>query len=99
MVCEVIPNKDDPDHTCITMTGNRVRYPGDVATSIGSLELLKLIINSILSRLGARFACFDVKNFYLYTPMDSSEYARIKLSVITQETIDEYNQLHYEHNE
>ena len=30
--------------------------------------------------------------------MDRSEYARIKLSVITQEIIDQYNLLDYEHN-
>ena len=30
--------------------------------------------------------------------MDRSEYARIKLSVIPQEIIDEYNLLDYEHN-
>ena len=32
------------------------------------------------------------------TPIDRSEYARIKLSVIPQEIIDEYNLLDYEHN-
>ena len=30
--------------------------------------------------------------------MDRSEYSRIKLSVIPQEIIDEYNVLEYEHN-
>ena len=30
--------------------------------------------------------------------MERSEYARIKLSVIPQENIDEYNLLDYEHN-
>ena len=64
----------------------------------GSLELLKLIINSIIYRPGPRFACFDIKNFYLDTLMERSEYARIKLSVFPQEIIDEYNLLDYEHN-
>ena len=98
MVCEVKPNKYDPNCTCITVAGNRVGYPGDVAIPTGSLELLKLIINSTLSRPGARFACFYIKNFYLDTPMDCSEYARIKLSVVIQEIIDEYSLLDYEHN-
>ena len=30
--------------------------------------------------------------------MDQSEYARIKMSVILQEIIDEYNLIDYEHN-
>ena len=98
VICEVRPNKEEPNCTCITVKVNRVRYPGYVATPIGSLELLKLIINSTISCTGASFDCFDIKNFYLDTPMDRSEYSRIKLSVITQEIIDEYNLLDYEHN-
>ena len=61
VVCEVRPNKDDPNHTHINVAGNCVSYPGDVATPTGSLELLNLIINSTLCRPGARFACFDIK--------------------------------------
>ena len=82
VVCEVRPNKDGPNFTPITVAGNSASYPGYVETPIGSLELLKLIINITFYRTGARFACFDIINFYLDTPMDCSEYARIKLSVI-----------------
>ena len=57
----------------------------------GSLNLVKLMINSVLSCLNERFVCFDAKNFYLQTPMDRSEYVRIKLSDIPQEFIEEYN--------
>ena len=53
VVCEVRPDKDDPNRTRITVAGNRICYPGDVATPTGSLELVKLIINSVLSRKGA----------------------------------------------
>ena len=98
MVCEGRPNKDDPNRTRISVAGNCVSYPGDVATPTGSLEILKLIINSTLFCPCARFVCFDIKNFYWDTPMDRSEYARIKLSVIPQEIIDEYNLLDYKHN-
>ena len=54
-------------------------YPGEVATPTASLELVNLIIKSVLSRYGAKFACFDVKNFYLETPMDRSEFVKIKI--------------------
>ena len=63
MVCEVVPNKDDPNFTRITVAGNRVSYPGYVATPTGSMELLKMIIKITLSGPGARFVCFDIKNF------------------------------------
>ena len=64
----------------------------------GSLDLVKLIINSVLSRRNARFVCFDLKNFYLQTPMEKSKYVRIKLSDIPQEFIEEYNLTKSVHN-
>ena len=90
VVCEVKPHKEDPNRTSITIAGSQIRYPGDVGTPTGSLDLVKLIINSVLSRHNARFVSFDLKNFYLQTLMDRSEYVRIKLSDIPQEFIDEY---------
>ena len=68
VVCEVRPGKDDPNRTCITVNGGDIYYAEDVATPTGSLELVKLMINSVISRPGAKFSCFDVKNFYLDTP-------------------------------
>ena len=56
VVCEVRPQKEAPDRTKITIGGNRIVYPGDVGTPTSSLELIKLILNSVLSRPGAKFA-------------------------------------------
>ena len=84
VVCEVKPHKEDPNLTCITVAGSQISFPGDVGTPTGSLDLVKLIINSVLSRRNARFVSFDLKNFCLQTPMDRSEYVRIKLSDIPQ---------------
>ena len=69
-----------------------------MATPTASLKLVKLIVNSVLSRLGTKFCSFDVKNFYLGMPMDRPEYVKIKLTNIPQEFIDEYNLLEFEHN-
>ena len=85
VVCKVRPGKDDPNQTRITVNGGDIYYAGDVATPTGSLELVKLIINSVLSRPGAKFACFDLKHFYLDTPLEESEYVWIKLTEITLE--------------
>jgi hypothetical protein len=49
VVCEVHPEKDDPDHTQITIGGSRICYPGDVGTNTASLELVKIPLNSMLS--------------------------------------------------
>ena len=69
VVCEYLPDKDDPNRTRITITGGHILVPFDVYTPTGSLELLKLMINSVLSRQNARFSAFDIKNFYLNTLM------------------------------
>ena len=59
-VCEVRPQKVDPNLTRITIGGNSIIYPGEVETPTASLELVKIIINSLLSRHGAKFAYFGV---------------------------------------
>ena len=62
VVCEVQPNKDNPDRICrITIGGSRICYPGDVGTDTASLELFKLLLNSVLSCKGAGFSSIDVK--------------------------------------
>ena len=59
VVCEVKPHKKDPNQTRITVDGSQICYPGDVGTPTGSLDLVKLIINSVLSCCNAHFVCFD----------------------------------------
>ena len=91
VVCEVHPQKEDPNHKQITIDGNRICYPGNVGTPTASLDLFIILVNRILSRKGPRFVCFDIKNFYLGTPLDRPKYVRIHLKDIPQEFITEYN--------
>ena len=98
VVFEYRPQKEDPNHTHITLAGSHIKYLGDLGTPTGSLDLVKMIINSVLSRSNARFVCFDAANFYLQTPMANPEYVRIKLLAIPQEIIDEYDLTTYIHN-
>jgi hypothetical protein len=73
----------------ITLGGDHIRYPGDCGTKTGSLDTIKLLGNSVLSTSTTRFASFDISNFYLGTPLDRPEYARIKLTDIPEEFIQE----------
>ena len=91
VVCEVKTHKEDPIRTRITVTGRQIFYPGDVGTLTGSLNLVKHIINSVLSRRNARFVSFDLKKVYIQTLMERSEYVRIKFLDIPQELIEEYD--------
>jgi hypothetical protein len=91
VVCKVRPEKDDPDRYRITISGNRICYPGDVGTNTALLKLVKLLLNSVLSRKGARFSTINIKNFYLDTPMPNPEYVRIKILDIPDKFFTEYN--------
>ena len=90
VVCEVKRHKEDPNCTCITVTVSQICYPRDVGTPTSSLDLVKPIINSVLSRRNTRFVSFDLKNVYLQTPLEPSEYVPIKFLDIPQEFIEGY---------
>ena len=59
VICKVKPHKEDPDRTRITVAAIQICHPSNVGKITGSLDLVKLIINSVLSRRNARFVCFD----------------------------------------
>ena len=63
VVYEVIPGKKDPNRTRITICGTNVCYPGDVGTSTASMELFKIMINSIISQEGEKYVCLDIDFF------------------------------------
>ena len=96
MVCEYRPDKDGPNRTHITIAGGHILVPFDVSTPTGSLELVKPMINIVLSQQNAQFVAFDIKNVYLDKPMENPEYVRVKLEDITQEFIKEYHLLENE---
>jgi hypothetical protein len=47
--------------------------------------------NSVISMPNAQYACADIKNFYLNTPLDRHKYMRMSIKLIPQEFIDMYN--------
>ena len=56
VVCELRPQKDDPNRTRMTIGGNRIIYPRDVEKPTASLNTINIIINSVISHHGARFS-------------------------------------------
>jgi hypothetical protein len=72
------------------MGGNLINFPDDVGTPTADLLLIKIFLNSVISTPGARFANADISNFYLMTPLTRPEYARIKLTDIPDEIVDQY---------
>ena len=59
------------------------------------MDLVKIFINSVLSRKYAKYVIFDISNLYIQTPIDCTGYVFIKLSDIPQGFIDEYDLLDY----
>jgi hypothetical protein len=49
--------------------GDRINYPGKVATPTAEMLVAKMLFNSIISTRGAWFMTMDISNFYLMTPL------------------------------
>jgi hypothetical protein len=60
VVCEIQEGKDDKNHTRITVGENSIFYPGNAATNTALLELIKLMLNSVISCKGAQFLTIDI---------------------------------------
>ncbi len=71
--------------------GDRINYPGKVATPTAEMLVAKMLFNSVISTRGARFMTMDISNFYLMTPVHQPKFIRMKLSDIPDEIINEYN--------
>ena len=89
-VCTVRPEKKDPFRTRFTVGGDRINYPGEVATPTAEMLVAKILFNSVVSTKGAKFMTMDISNFYLNTPLKRPEFLRLKLSDIPDEVIKEY---------
>jgi hypothetical protein len=73
------------------MGGNLVNYPNDCSTPTADIITVKILLNSIVSTLNAKFMTIDLKDFYLMTPMSRYEYFRMKLDLFPEDIIEEYN--------
>ena len=89
-MCEVRPQKSEKERTRLTVCGNLIDYPDPITTRTCDLVTFKMHINSTLSRSKQKYCSFDVKNFYLNTPMEHFEYMKIPLTQIPAEIITQY---------
>eukprot|EP00804_Cyclotella_cryptica_P030137 CCRYP_009543-RA/>CCRYP_009543-RA protein AED:0.35 eAED:0.35 QI:0/0/0/1/0/0/2/0/428 len=90
-VCTVRPEKKEPNRTRFVVGGDRINYPGEVATPTANMLVTKILLNSTISTRGAKFMTMDISNFYLNTPLAQPEFIRLNISDIPQEIIEEYN--------
>jgi hypothetical protein len=91
IVVDYRPQKADPNRVRLTAGGNLIEYPGELTTRTADLTTTKILWNSVVSTVDARYLCLDIKNFYLGTPMDWFEYMKMPLSIFPQSIITQYN--------
>jgi hypothetical protein len=80
-ICSVRPEKAKPNQMQFKVGGDRINYPGEVATPTAETLVAKMLFNSVISTNGAWFMRMDISNFYLMTPLHCAEFIQIKLSV------------------
>ena len=85
------PQKSDPYQTRLTVGGNLIAYPGNCGTPTVDFLTVKLLLNSIISTLGAKFMTIDIKDFYLNTLMARYKYMRLKICDIPEDVTKHYN--------
>ncbi len=91
VVVEFCPQKADPYQICITARGKLINYPGKLSTQTADPTTSKLMWNSVLSILGAKYMCLDIKNFYLIAPLDRYKYMKMHIALFPQWIVEQYN--------
>jgi hypothetical protein len=66
-VVDIKEHKEEKERTRLTVGGDQIEYPGDKSTRTAGLTTAKILINSVISTLGANFLVIDIKKFYLNT--------------------------------
>ena len=93
LVADLRPLKKETHRVRVTLGGDKLPYEGPTATQSASLVLVKTHLNSVISTENAKYATLDISDYFYGTPMKTYEYVRIKLDIIPQEIVDQYNLL------
>ena len=91
IMCDYRPLKDDPYCVQLTVGGDRLTYDYDAGSPAASLTDAKILFNSIISTQNAKFMSADIKDYFLCSPMDRYEYAKIPFKIIPEEIRKQYN--------
>jgi hypothetical protein len=89
--CKYCPQKHKLNCSWLTIGSDQIRDNGNKSTLTAALVTAKLLINSTISTPKAKFYGMDLANFYLMTPMKEYEYMQLRLELIRDEIIQQYN--------
>jgi hypothetical protein len=60
-VVDIKDHKEETERTILIVGGDQIEYPGDKSIRTTGLTTAKILINSVISTLGARFLVIDIK--------------------------------------
>jgi hypothetical protein len=60
-VVDIKDQKEEKERTRLTVRGDQIERPGDKSTRTADLTTAKILINSVISTLGAKFLVIDIK--------------------------------------
>jgi hypothetical protein len=63
-VVDIKDHKEEKERTSLTVGGDQIEYPGDKSTRAAGLTTAKILINSVISTLGANFLVIDINIFF-----------------------------------
>jgi hypothetical protein len=61
-VVDIKDHKEEKERTRLTVGGDQIGYPGEKSTRTAGLTTAKILINGVISTLGAKFIFIDIKN-------------------------------------
>jgi hypothetical protein len=71
-VVDIKDHNEEKERTRLTVEGDQIEYPGDKSTRTADLTTSKILINSVISTLGAKFLVIDIKKITRTPPSDDS---------------------------
>jgi hypothetical protein len=80
IVCDYKPHKKEKKRVRLIVSGDRLDYSGDVATSTADITKFKILINRTLSTENAAMMMMDIKNYYIGTLLSRFENMKMLLS-------------------
>ena len=89
-MCNVRNEKAEKNRTRFVVGGDRINYPGEVATLTVDMLVAKILFNSVVSTRNAKFMTMDMSKIYLMIPLKRPEYICIRIKEIPEEIINEY---------
>ena len=98
LVVDIRPLKEEKYRVCITVGGDKLDFCGDASSVVAPLATVKIILNSVVSTKGAKFTTADIKDFFYASFLPDPEYMKMKLKIICQEIIYQYQLQDLEEN-